>query len=104
MTERHESRAATHADDCWSWGPGHYDCAVRKIERLRGALEECHALSVARWKRLLAAEAENERLRKELAAAAEQPESRAITRPAPTEADVEAMIASSTRRYWGDRI
>jgi len=35
MTERYESRASTHADDCWSWGPGHYKCAVRKIERLR---------------------------------------------------------------------
>ena len=91
MTDRHETRATTHADDCWSWGPGHYDCAVREIERLRGALEECHALSVARWQRLLAAEAENKRLRKELAAAAEQPESHAITSPAPTEAEVEAM-------------
>lgn len=50
-------RQRTHADDCWSWGPGHYDCAVREIERLRGALEECHALSVARWRRLLEAEA-----------------------------------------------
>ncbi|MBX6381466.1 MAG: hypothetical protein IRZ07_00625 [Microbispora sp.] len=31
----YESRASTHADDCWSWGAGHYKCAVRKIERLR---------------------------------------------------------------------
>ena len=30
-----ESRASTHADDCWSWGPGHYKCAVREIARLR---------------------------------------------------------------------
>ena len=66
MTDRHETRATTHADDCWSWGPRHYECAVREIERLRGALEECHARSVARWQRLLAAEAENERLRKAL--------------------------------------
>lgn len=35
MTERYETRAVTHADDCWSWGPGHYKCAVREIERLR---------------------------------------------------------------------
>lgn len=63
MTDRNETRAVTHADDCWSWGPGHYDCAVREIERLRDALEGCHALSVERWKRLLAAEAENKRLR-----------------------------------------
>ena len=35
MTDRYESRASTHADDCWSWGPGHYKCAVGKIERLR---------------------------------------------------------------------
>src|SRR5690606_11328146 len=30
-----EPRASTHADYCWSWGPGHYKCAVREIERLR---------------------------------------------------------------------
>jgi hypothetical protein len=22
----YESQASTHADDCWSWGPGHYKC------------------------------------------------------------------------------
>jgi len=30
-----ESRASTHAEGCWSWGPAHYECAVREIERLR---------------------------------------------------------------------
>lgn len=42
------------------------DALEAEIERLRGALEECHSLSVERWRRLLAAEAENERLRKAL--------------------------------------
>jgi len=35
MTDRYETRASTHADDCWSWGLAHYECAVREIERLR---------------------------------------------------------------------
>ena len=35
MTERYESRASTHADDCWSCGAGPYKCAVGKIERLQ---------------------------------------------------------------------
>ena len=33
----------THADVCWSWGPRHYECALRQIERdealLRQALD-----------------------------------------------------------------
>lgn len=40
MTDRYESRATTHADDCWSWGPAHYDCAVKEIERLREKLSK----------------------------------------------------------------
>lgn len=40
MTDRYESRATTHADDCWSWGPAHYDCAVREIERLRSIISD----------------------------------------------------------------
>ena len=43
MTDRYESRATTHAADCWSWGPKHYECAVGQIKRdkalLRQALE-----------------------------------------------------------------
>ena len=35
MTDHYKSHVSTHADDCWSWGRGHYKCAVREIERLR---------------------------------------------------------------------
>lgn len=41
--------ATTHADDCWSWGPRHYNCALSEIEWLyaRDAahLDEMSALS-----------------------------------------------------------
>src|SRR5690606_4712103 len=31
-------RQSTHGHDCWSWGPKHYECAVREIERLAAQL------------------------------------------------------------------
>ena len=43
MTDRYESRATTHAADCWSWGPAHYECAVWKIERLHAEVEQLQA-------------------------------------------------------------
>ena len=39
MADRYESRASTHAEGCWAWGPGHYGCAVGEIERLREMLQ-----------------------------------------------------------------
>lgn len=29
--ENRFSRIGTHGPDCWKWGPGHYECALRKI-------------------------------------------------------------------------
>ena len=36
-------RISTHADGCWSWGHGHYECAVGKIERLQAEVEKLRA-------------------------------------------------------------
>ena len=33
-------RISTHADGCWSWGHGHYECAVGKIEHLQAEVEK----------------------------------------------------------------
>lgn len=41
MTDRYESRATTHADGCWEWGPAHNECAVREIEILRAEVVNC---------------------------------------------------------------
>ena len=32
-------RQSTHAPGCWSWGPKHYECAVRKIKALRAEVD-----------------------------------------------------------------
>lgn len=40
MTDHYESRATNHAAVCWSWGPAHYECAVREIEILRAEVEK----------------------------------------------------------------
>lgn len=33
-------RQRTHSHDCWSWGPEHYKCAIRKIETLASRLQQ----------------------------------------------------------------
>lgn len=33
------ARVQTHSEECWRWH-GHSECAVRKVEQLRAALEK----------------------------------------------------------------
>lgn len=63
-------RKRPHAHDCWSWGDGHYDCAVAEIERLREMLQTAFlrgyrigARGLREMFDAVQAESENERLR-----------------------------------------
>ena len=35
-----------HADSCWSWGPTHYECALREIARQREVIETWRAAHI----------------------------------------------------------
>lgn len=70
MTNR--SKATTHADDCWGWGPKHYECAVAEIERLREQLRLATVDQAIAEAEASDAHAENKRLR-DAAPAAQTP-------------------------------
>lgn len=61
-----ESRAITHADNCWSWGAKHYKCAVREIRAKRAEVAAWRELSDRMEAVLDQLQAEIERLRAEL--------------------------------------
>jgi len=43
---RQSVEATTHADSCWSWGPTHYECALREIARQREVIETWRAAHI----------------------------------------------------------
>lgn len=41
--ENRADRIGAHNVDCWKWGPSHYECALREIERLKAPPEVLRA-------------------------------------------------------------
>jgi hypothetical protein len=35
----------THSPVCWDWGPKHYECALKEIERMEKALKDIRSIS-----------------------------------------------------------
>ncbi len=35
-----DARGTTHGEDCWRWGPRHYDCALHRIAELEARVRE----------------------------------------------------------------
>ena len=33
-----ENHIGTHSPECWSWGPRHYECAIRHIKTLESKI------------------------------------------------------------------
>jgi len=44
--ENRANRINVHNADCWKWGPSHYECALREIERLKAQPEVLQASEV----------------------------------------------------------
>lgn len=49
--DREAPAQITHAEGCWAWGPQHYRCALRELERLRAELPAPAASSDRREQR-----------------------------------------------------